>query len=64
MLALRVVAQQLLLAGQSLHALLQVPAAPLIFLEREDRPQIGVGELLDLLGEVRLGAAQRLATGE
>ena len=64
MLALRIVAQELLLASQRLHALLEVAAAPLILLEREDRPQIGIGEPLDLLRQMRLGAAQRLATSE
>jgi hypothetical protein len=59
--ARHVVAQQLLLAGQSPQALLQVAAPPLVLVERQDRPQIGVGEPLELLGEVRLGTAQRLA---
>ena len=54
-------AQQLLLAGQSPDALLQVAAPPLVLVERQDRPKIGVGEPLELLGEVRLGTAQRLA---
>jgi hypothetical protein len=59
--ARHVVAQQLLLAGQSPPALLQVAPPPLVLVERQDRPKIGVGEPLELLGEVRLGAAQRLA---
>ena len=57
-------AQQLLLAGQGPHALLQVAAAPLVLVEREDRPKVGVGEPFELLGEMRLGTAQRLAAGE
>jgi len=38
LLALRIVTQELPLASQRLHALLQVAAAPLILIEREDRP--------------------------
>ena len=64
MAALRVVAQQLLLAGQGLRSAFQVAAPPLVLVEREDRPQVGVGEPLDLLAQVRLGAAQRVAAGE
>jgi hypothetical protein len=59
--ARHVVAQQLLLAGQNPQALLQVTAAPLVLVERENRPKIGVGEPLELLGKLRLGMAQRLA---
>ena len=57
-------AQQLLLTGQGPQALLQVAAPPLVLVEREDRPKVGVGEPLELLGEMRLGTAQRLAAGE
>ncbi len=64
MSALRVVAQQLLLAGQGLRPPLQVAAPPLVLVEREDRPEAGVGEPFDLLAQVRLGAAQRVAAGE
>ena len=64
MLALRVVAQQFLRASQCLHALLEIAPPPLILVERDDRPEIGIGEPLELLGEMRLGVAQRLATGE
>ena len=63
-LALRIVAKKRLLASQRLHPLLQVAAAPFILVKRQDRPQISITEPLDLLREMRLGPAQRLATGE
>jgi hypothetical protein len=55
-----IVAQVLLLAGERLDALLQVAPPPLILVERDHRPEIGVGEPLELLAQVRLGPAQRL----
>ena len=47
-----------------MHALLQVTPAPLVFVQRNHCPEIGVGEPLDLLAQMDLAAAQRLATGE
>ena len=48
----------LLLSGQCLDALFQVAPAPLVFVERDDGPEIGIGESLELLDQVRLAAAQ------
>jgi hypothetical protein len=62
--ALRIIAQLLLLPGQRLHAPLQLAPPPLVLFERDDRPEIGVGEPLELLVQVRRAAAQRLAAGE
>jgi hypothetical protein len=54
----------LLLLGQCAHALLQVAAPTLILVERDDRPEVGIGEPLDLLLQVRPATAQRLAARE
>ena len=56
-LARGVVAQRSLRAGQGLRP-------PLVFVERDDRPQANIGEPLGLLMEVGLSAAQRPSTGE
>src|SRR3954453_3448129 len=60
----RVATQLLLLPGQRLRALLQVAPPPLLLVERDDGPQVGIGEPFELLAQVRLSPAQRLAPGE
>jgi len=64
LLACGVAAQLLLLAGQRLHALLEVAPAPLVFVERDDGPEVSVSEPFKLLAQVRLAAAQRFAACE
>jgi hypothetical protein len=56
-LALRVVAPLLLLPGQRLHAPLQLASPPLVLGERDHRPEVGVGEALELSVQVRPAAA-------
>jgi hypothetical protein len=52
------------LSGQRLHALLQVAAPPLVLVERDDCSEVGIGEPLELLVQVRPAAAQYLASSE
>src|SRR6201995_2643069 len=47
-----------------MHAPLQIAAPTLILIERDDRPEVGVGEPLELLAQMRLATAQRLAARE
>ena len=58
LLARGVAAELLLLFSQRPHAPFEVAPAPLIFVERDDGPEIGIGESLELLDQVRLAAAQ------
>src|SRR4051795_7483464 len=53
----RVLAQLLLLLGQCPHALLQIASPPSVLVERDDRPEGGAGEPLQLVPQVRLAAA-------
>jgi hypothetical protein len=63
LLELRIIARELLLASQRLHALFHVAAPPLILTEREEGPQIVIGEPVHLPTKMCLGLAQRLAIG-
>src|SRR5690242_808011 len=53
----RVVAQLFLLLGQRLHVPLQIAPPPSVLVERDDRPEVGVREPLQLVPQVRLAAA-------
>ena len=63
-LALGAVHEVLLLAFQRRQTGIDVAAAPFVLGQRHHAGEVGLGEPLELLGEMRLGAAQRLATGE
>jgi len=49
LLARGIAAQLFFLPGQRLHALFEVAPAPLVFVERDDGPEIGVGQPFELL---------------
>jgi hypothetical protein len=63
-LARCVITQLLLLPNQRLYTLLQVMPASLILVERDDGPEVGIGEPFELLVQVRPTAAQRLAASQ
>jgi len=63
-LARSVITQLLILPVQSLYTLLQLAPTPLILVERDDRPEVGIGEPFELLVQVRPTAAQRLAASQ
>ena len=64
MLTRRVIAELLLLLSQCVHPLLQLAPSPLVFVERDHRPEIGIRKPLDVLLQVRPAAAQGFASGQ
>ena len=59
----RVAAELRLVRRERVRPLREVGAAALVLLERDDRPQVGVGEPLELLAQRRLGLPEGLAPG-
>ena len=59
-----IAAELLFLAGQRLHPLLDVAPAPFVFIQRDDSPEIGVGEPFELLAQARLALPQRFPACE